>query len=207
MTAVDKKQITRYFRSNIFDALSFYTAWKMLSHSKSKEVVSEQMANRYVEIQNYHPNFFVAAERAFLVSFVILVLHPFDKRNDSHSLYKIDRNTTKDFVKNNESVLDALQALRNKLFAHRDSNISPSTNFIIPSVINMDKFFENLINLYNKLTSIVDGSATIFQNAVEIKRDIELLFMNLFRGEMSRKKEIDIKWTWEQDNKKASNIL
>lgn len=71
----------------------------------------------------------------------------------------------------------------------------------------MDKFFEDLINLYNKLTSAVDGSATTFQNAVEIKRDIELLFMNLYRGEMMRKKEIDIEWTWEKDSKKASDLL
>jgi len=207
MNTDDKKQITDYFRSNIFEALSLYTAWKMLSHSKSTGVVSEQMAHRYVEVQNYHSNFFGAAERAFLVSFVMLVLHPFDSRDDSFSLYKVDKAATEEFVTSNESVMDALRALRNKLFAHRDSSTSPSKNFTIPSAVNMDKFFEDLINLYNKFTSIVDRSTTTFQNATEVKRDIELLFMNLYRGEAMRKKEIDIEWTWEKDNKKASDVL
>lgn len=207
MNKAKQKQITDYFRSNIFEALSFYTAWKMLSHSKSKGVVSEKMAQRYVEIQNYHPQFFVSTERAFFISTIILILQPFDRHNDSHSLYKIDKDATEAFVFQNESVLDALRTLRNKVFAHRDSNLITTTNLIFPSVINMDKFFENLIEFYNKFTAIIDDSTTIFKNAVEIKYDIERLFMNLYRGETMRKKETEVEWDWPQDLKNASDIL
>ena len=31
--------------------------------------------------------------------------------------------------------------------------------------------------------------------------------MNLYRGEAMRKKEIDIEWVWEKNNKKASDII
>ncbi|MFA6136055.1 MAG: hypothetical protein WC705_01735 [Candidatus Paceibacterota bacterium] len=201
------KEITDYFRSNIYEAISSYNAWKMLSYSKSNKVVSDDMAKRYLEIQNYHPGFFATAERAFLVDFVIMSLHPFDHRDDSYSLYKINKEDTEDFINNNESVVAALRNLRNKLFAHRDADINNTKNLIIPSVVNQNKYFENLIDFYNKLTSVVDESSTNFVNAKEIKLDIENLFMNLYRGEAIRKKQIDIEWLWEKDNKKASDIL
>ena len=200
------KQITDYFRSNIFEALSAYNGWKMLFLSKSKGVVSSEMAERYVEIQKYHPEFFTLTERAFLVDFVLLVLHSFDKRDDSFSLYKVNEKETEDFVKNNKVVIDKLKALRNKIFAHKDIYTNAS-EYQIPSVIDLDKFFDNLIVFYNKLTSVVDDSSTGFSNAKEIKQQIEFLFMNLYRGETMRKKEIDIKWKWAEDNKKASDIL
>lgn len=203
---MNNKEITDYFRSNIFEAFSAYNGWKMLFLSRSKEVVSSEMAERYVEIQKYHPQFFSLTERAFLVNFVLLTLHSFDKRGDSFSLYKVNEKETDDFVENNKAVISKLKALRNKIFAHRDIYTSAS-EYQIPSVIDLDKFFDNLIIFYNKLTSGVDDSSTNFSNAKEIKQQIELLFMNLYRGEAMRKKEIDIKWKWLENNKKASDIL
>lgn len=203
---MNDKEITDYFRSNIFEAFSAYSGWKMLFLSKSKLVVSEEMAERYVEIQKYHPQFFGLTERAFLVDFVLLILHSFDKRGDSFSLYKVNEKETDDFVKNNKAVISKLKALRNKIFAHKDIYTSAS-DYQIPSAIDLDNFFDNLIIFYNKLTSTVDDSSTTFTNAKEVKQQIEFLFMNLYRGETMRKKEIDIKWKWAENNKKASDIL
>ena len=53
----------------------------------------------------------------------------------------------------------------------------------------------------------MDQSLTLFDGAEEIKRTVELLFMNLYRGENVRLKEIDIEWTWEKDDKKISDII
>jgi len=200
-----KKEIIDYFRSNIFEAISTYNGWKMIAYSKSKGVVSSEMAERYVEIQKYHPEFFITTERAFLVNFVILSLHSFDPQDDSYSLYQVDKKETEIFVQNNK-VINDLRFLRNKLFAHKDINISTS-QYKIPPIIDLDQFFKNLVEFYNKLSHQVDRSSTIFSNAEEIKRHIELLFMNLHRGEAVRKREIDIKWLWEGKNKKASDIL
>lgn len=202
----EHKKIADYFRSNIFEAFSAYNAWKMIAFSKSNGVVSNQMAERYVEIQKYHANFFIIAERAFLINFVIFILHSFDKRNDSYSLYKIDQTATDRFINNNKKVLDELKNLRNKLFAHRDNDAS-SNQYKIPSINDLDNFFENLITFYNQLTSAIDDSTTQFTNATEIKRDIELLLQNIYRGETVRKLEINIEWMWEKDDKKASNII
>lgn len=201
-----KKEIIDYFRSNIFEAISTYNGWKMIAYSKSKGVVSSEMAERYVEIQKYHPEFFITTERAFLVNFVILSLHSFDPRDDSYSLYQVDKKETEIFVQNNNKVINDLRVLRNKLFAHKDINISTS-QYKMPPIIDLDQFFKNLVEFYNKLSHQVDRSSTIFSNAEEIKRHIELLFMNLYRGEAVRKREIDIKWLWEGKNKKASDIL
>lgn len=200
------KKIIDYFKSNIFEAFSSYNGWKMICHSRSDGVVSKEMAEKYTEIQKYHPEFFVMAERNFLISFVMLSLHSFDKRDDSFSLYKIEKEKTENFVNQNNDVLEKLKTLRHKLFAHRDINM-PLDQFIIPSVDDLDNFFEKLMKFYNELSYGVSNSTVIFDNSLEIKRDIELMFQNLYRGEAMRRLEIDIEWMWEKDEKKASNII
>lgn len=206
MAKPTNKEIIDYFRSNIFEAISAYNGWKMIAYSKSKGVVSNEMAERYVEIQKYHSEFFVTTERAFLINFVILSLHSFDPRNDSYSLYQLDKKEAESFVRNNSKVITALRTLRNKLFAHRDIDAITS-QYKIPPIIDLDQFFKNLVEFYNKLSNQVDKSSTIFSNAEEIKKHIELLFMNLYRGEAARKREIDVKWLWEENDKKASDVL
>jgi hypothetical protein len=203
---MDIINITNYFRSNLFEAIASYNAWKMISHSKSKNVVSEEMAERYVEIQKYHSDFFVLAERSFLVNFVLMSLHSFDKRKDSSSLYKVNRQKTEKFVKDNKIVIENLQDVRNEIFAHKNINSNP-LDYKIPAVLELDKFFQNLIKFYNDLTKEINDSSTMFGNAEDIKRSIELLFMNLYRGEAVRRKEIDIDWMWDKNDKKASDVL
>ncbi len=206
MEVKSDKEIIDYFRTNIFEAFSAYNAWKMISYSRSKSVVSAEMADKYTLIQNYYPSFFGTAERSFLVNFVLSVLHSFDKRDDSFSLFKVDKTKTEKFIIENQGVFDELKKLRNKLFAHRDEDASHN-QYKIPSVVSLDIFFDKLIILYNELTSVTDSSSTVFSNAEDIKRQMELLFMNLYRGENVRLKEIDIEWMWEKDNKKASDVL
>ena len=200
------KEITDYFRHNIFEAISAYNGWKMLTYSKSKAIVSEKLAERYLKIQNFHTNFFISAARSFLVNFVIMILHSFDGRDDSFSLYKADQQKTTKFVEQNKDVLEKLKKVRCKIFAHRDIKTTNQT-YELPSIMDLDNFFKNIIVFYNEITSSVDNSSTMFGNAEGIKRDIELLFMNLERGEASRKLEIDIEWAWDKDSKKASDVL
>lgn len=206
---MDKKEIIDYFRNNIFEAYAAYTLWKVIAYSKSTGVVDKNMADRYVEIQNYHGEFFSITERATVIAFVILILHPFDKDSRAYSFYEINDEETKDFVIDNKEVLDELFLVRNKVFAHRDKDVTKSTlnDYPLPSVERLDTFFESLIKFYNQLCVIVDGSTTLFSNAENIKNDTEHLFMNLYRGENIRKKEIDIEWLWENDNKKISDII
>ena len=59
---------------------------------------------------------------------------------------------------------------------------------------------------YNELTAVIDDSSTIFSNAEEIKHDMEYLFMNLYRGEHTRKLTDDMKWSWEESKEKVSDI-
>ena len=204
-----KKEVTDYFRSNIFESLSAYSAWKMILASRSSGMVPSNLAERYVKVQSYHSNFFIGAERAFLFQFVIQILHSFDKRTDSASLYQVDKSTTEAFVSENTKVIQALRDVRNKIFAHRDMKTSQEklNEYRIPPMNDLDQFFKNLIEFYNSLTKDVDRSSTVFDNAYDIKHDIENLFMNVQRGEIVRKEEIDIEWMWAKDSKKASDIL
>lgn len=204
-----KKEITDYFRSNIFESINAYSSWKMILGSRSSGMIPADMAERYVKIQTYHSDFFLGAERAFLFQFVIQILHSFDPRTDSVSLYQVDKNTTEKFVLENEKVIQALRDVRNKIFAHRDikTNQEKLNEYKIPSMNDLDQFFKNLIDFYNSLTNITDRSHTAFDNAYNIKHDIENLFMNVQRGETIRIQEIDIKWMWSENNQKASDIL
>lgn len=198
-----EKEITDYFRSNIFEARAAYFGWKVLSGSRSTGIVSKEMVERYVEIQSYHSTFFTLAERAFLVQFVLLSLHAFDSDSRSFSLYKVDETKTREFMLANKTTLDMLFDLRNKLFAHKDG--ITNNEYKIPSLDSLDKFFLNLMEFYNVLTSSVDGSHTIFSNTEEIKHDLEHMFMNLYRGHHARKKEIDIDYLWLKNNGKISD--
>lgn len=202
---IDKKETTDYFRSNIFESLAAYTGWKIIKSSKSNGIVSQDMAERYVGIQKDYPNFFSLAEQAFLIQFVMLSLHSFDSDTRSHSLYKVDEKKTRTFIRQNKKVLGMLFDLRNKLFAHKDATLGTS-RFTISSINDLDQFFKNLMAFYNELTAIVDDSSTVFSNAEEIKHDMEYLFMNLYRGEHSRKFESDIEMSWEKSSEKISDV-
>ncbi len=186
-----------------------YTGWKAIRHARSSGVVTKEMAERYTSIQQYHPQFFGLVENSFLTSFVILVLHPFDKDLKAYSLFKVDQLKTEKFITDNKSILDALKNLRNKVFAHRDMEVTSSTieNYQIPSVDSLDIFFANLMEFYNKLCEITDNSYTVFDNAKDVKYDIEELYMNLYRGEKTRNTETDIKWMWEEDKNKISDVI
>lgn len=209
MNKVTSKEITDYFRANIFESIVAYSAWKMIFGSRSTGMMPPDMAEHYIKIQNYHSGFFPSVENAFLFQFVIKVLHSFDSRTDSFSLYVVDKVLTEKFVLENEKIINALKSVRNKIFAHRDISINQETskNYTIPSMNDLDQFFNNLIEFYNSLTLIVDDSSTVFNNAYEIKKEIEFLFMNIQRGERARIEEINIKWKWQENGKKASDIL
>jgi len=86
-----EKLIIKYFLGNIFEAKSHYTGWKMIYHARSIGVVSKEMAERYTAIQKQAGSFFALTERGFLISFVMLTCHVFDKRPDSMSLGKVDK--------------------------------------------------------------------------------------------------------------------
>lgn len=208
MNSTDKKEITDYFRSNIFEALQAYTSWKMIYHARSNGVVSKEMAEHYSNIQNKYNGLFIDMESAFLMQFVMLSLHAFDgdRLDRSFSLYKVDKIKTKQFIIENKEVLDCLFNLRNKLFAHRAIDLKEEYKKI-PSLDALDNFFKNLMDFYNSLTRIVDDSSTIFSNAEDIKYYIEYLYMNLYLGEKTRKHEVDIDISWEDRKDKISDVI
>lgn len=207
MSNPSPKKILSYFRSNLFESFSAYNTWKMLEFSPSPKVVSVEMAERYAEIQRYHPEFFVLTKRALLVDFVLMSLHAFDSRtNDSYSLYQIDQKHTENFIKENKKTIEALRFLRNKVFAHRDLYAEPSKHKL-PPVTELDNFFQNLIKFYNRLTKEHEDSTTIFDNAEKLQENTEWLLVNLYRGEAVRRREIDIECWWKMNNKKASDVL
>jgi hypothetical protein len=211
MIIVDKKKkdATDYFRTNILESLGAFTAWKMIYGSRSNGIVSTELAEQYINVQDLHPSFFVAAQYAFLFQFVIKVLHSFDRRDDSLSLYKVDKAATEEFVDKNIQVISALRNVRNKVFAHRDAVLDQDVlnSYTIPSMIGLNDFFKNLIEFYNLLTIKVDGSTTAFDLALDIKDDIDYLFMHLHAGEIIRKEERIINWKWLKDDKNNKGVI
>jgi hypothetical protein len=206
---MDKKNITDHFRNNIFEAYSHYNVWKMIAYSKASGVVGEKMAQRYVEVQKYHNSFFALTQRSSLIAFVMLVLHPFDKDPRALSLYEVSKEKTEQFISENKSVLDELYRARDKVFAHSDKSGEDGgiQNYLLPSIDRLDAFFKNLIVFYNQMCNSTDGSFTIFDNAEDMKNDVEALFMNIYRGEQVRIGEIKLEWDWRKSDKKISDVI
>ena len=203
---MEKIEIIKYFRGNIYESYGAYNAWKMICHSKSLGIVGEEMANKYVEIQKVYPEFFGLTERAHLVTFIVLVLHPFDRRKDSCSLFKLDRKSTKAFIETHTVILESLKNVRDKLFAHKSIGVK-TESLTIPSVDDLDDFYEKLVEFYNFLSKSIEDSTTLFGNAEGVKNEIENLFKNIERGECVRKKEVDLKWYWDENTNRASEKL
>lgn len=211
MKTVDSKLkgITDYFRTNILESLSAFTAWKMIYGSRSNSIVSPELAEQYIKAQSQHSNFFVAAQYAFLFQFIVKILHSFDNRDDSLSLYKVDKTATEEFETKNKSVIDALRKVRNKVFAHRDAVIDQGVlnSYTIPSMVDLNLFFKNLVEFYNSLTLKIDDSTTVFDLALDIKGDIDYLFMDIHRAEIMRSEGRNVDWKWLKDNKEIGNVI
>lgn len=202
----NRNEILTYFRSNIFEAKCAYNAWKMLYCARSKNIVGEQLAERYVKIQKCHNDFFGITERSLFTAWVILILHAFDKNNKSYSLKKVDQQLYDDFLSENDNqkMINNFKTVRDKMLAHRDIDVKPEDR-IMPSIDDTDKFIKRLEEFYNKLCGIKENSSTSFQNTEEVKRDTERLYINIERGESIRLKEIDIKYMWKENDNVVSN--
>ena len=204
-TEKEIKDNLKALQDSLFEARSAYSLWKGIAYSRSSGVVPLKLAERYVEAQKTAPAFFTMAERSALISFVILILHPIDSDSRSFSLFNVDKEKTEIFIKENKKTVDDLRLVRNKVFAHKDSD---DTVKLIPSVERMDTFFENLISFYNTLTSKHTDSITDFDSSCDnLMHEMDYMFMNLIRGENVRLKEIDIEWMWEKDPQNISNTL
>ncbi|MEK7565372.1 MAG: hypothetical protein AAB394_03810 [Patescibacteria group bacterium] len=200
------KEQLDYFRDNIFEAKSVYNGWKMIVYSKWVAYVGQDLAEKYVKIQSYHKDFFYLAERSFLFHWVLLVLHCFDPRKDSFSLRKIARQETELFLKEsqNKKIFSNLKIVRDTLLAHRSKAIKKRD---IGSMEELDLFFKNIEDFYNKILDNLGKSKVMFQRTDDIKYDIEDLFMNIEGGELARKNKLDGDWSLKGNLNRISNIL
>jgi len=189
------QETIKYFRRNIYDARCSYEAWKMIFYARSKNVVGEEMSKLYADIQNYHTGFFVIAEKAFLTSFVILICHVFDKRDDSMTLIRIDEEKYDKFYSNNQEMINDIKKIRHKIFAHKEKNVN---NLEIPSPERLDTFFNNIQDFYNEISSEKDNSSTWFDHD-HLKHEIESLYKNLHRGEDARIEAINVEYFWRHN--------
>lgn len=195
---------------SIFEAKSAFTAWKAIVYSRSSNIVTEELAKKYVNAQKTAVSFFVIAERSFLATFILLSLHPIDKDSRSFSFFKIDEGKTKKFIIENKSVIDRLMLVRNKVFAHKDSDVTKYTieSYAIPSLQELEDFFDNLTKFYNELTGFYKDSFTDFENGNNhLLNEMDYMFMNLTRGENARIQEIDIEMMWLKDRNIIAKTL
>ncbi|MEK7116993.1 MAG: hypothetical protein AAB837_02415 [Patescibacteria group bacterium] len=201
------KEQAKYFLGSIFEAKSAYNIWKMIVYSKYIHYVGEEMANKYVEIQKTHANFFKLVERSLLFHWVLVILHCFDDhRKDTYSLNKMDKKHYNEFLKNkdNRTTLKRLKDVRNSLLAHRAKIIKNSN---LGSVEELDLFFKNVENLYNNIRHDLDSTGVLFNNADDIKFDVESLFMNIEIANNITKQETEDELLWWKNQKRISNIL
>ena len=130
----------------------------------------------------------------------------FDFNNKSFSLRKISPKETGKFLNEpaNKETFKKLRNVRNKLLAHREEKIESRD---IGNVESLDLFFGNVEYLYNKIKHNYDHSGVLFENTDEIKFDVENLFTNIERGETTRKSEMYVDRSWQENPKRISDIL
>ncbi len=200
------KEQVDYFLGSIFEAKSAYNVWKMIVYSRWEAYVGKELAEKYVKIQKCHSSLFPLIERSLLFHWVLLILQCFDPRKDAYSLDKINKGYYTSFIKNedNKKVLKRIKYFRDSFFAHRAKIIKGRE---IGNVESLDLFFKNIEDLYNRIRHDFDQSGVCFQNADDMKYEVENLFMNIEKGEAVRKKNIKDEYLWIQNPKRISNIL
>lgn len=211
-TMEDEKNLKKYLKimqGSIFESYSAYTVWKAIFHSRSTEIVDPKLAERYVDAQKVAPAFFVMTERMALASFVIFVLHVFDRDQRTCNFFKLDGKKTEEFIKNNKSVLDKLKVARDEVFAHKNFQTNNGTkNIQIPPITELDPFFENLFKLYNTITAEKVNSSTAFHNGPDsLLHEMEFMYLNLARGKQIHTMNVDQEYMWTLNPKKMSSVF
>ncbi|HNY36254.1 MAG TPA: hypothetical protein PLD14_01390 [Candidatus Pacearchaeota archaeon] len=182
---MDKEDIIDYFLGNIFEAESAYYAWRT-----SKFIEKKESIERINKIRSLHAEFFSISTKALLIMWVILICHIDDKRDDSISLDKADKEGYKIFFEENKKIIEEIKKVRHKVFAHKEIN-DGIEKIMIPPIDELDCFFENLEKFYNELSYKIKKSSVIFDNAHDFDRYLEDLYANLERGEKLRIDEIN----------------
>ncbi|HET8581342.1 MAG TPA: hypothetical protein VFL98_02660 [Candidatus Paceibacterota bacterium] len=203
LTDQERDSVIEYFRTNLFETLQAYTAWKMLWDAKKIGIVPEQMTHKYVSILNIHHNAFAIFEHASAFMWVTMLLHAFDSDHRAMSLLKIDADAMAALKEEYSSELEKLKTQRDQFFSHRDID---ATLPQLPSIERTDELMRDLQGLYNKITKAHDSSSTIF-NQDDMKHDIENMYWNIERGENIRQKEIEVKWKYRESGSLISDII
>lgn len=202
-----KQEAIKYFRLNIIDAKLAYTLFKSLYLSRAESVVGKVLAEKYLWTQKQCGGFFIFIEHCAVVSFIIKILHGFDKdfKDRALTLKDIDKQSYVDFINqsSNKEIIEKIRKIRNKIIAHHDK--TNEINQDLPSFKKIDAFFKRLEEFYDNLAKRINNSSTIREQDQDLKNDLEKVLQNLFIGEKIRLLNIELKWDWQENNKKISN--
>ena len=200
----EKEEMLDYFFEVLFYALGSYTGWKTIAGAKRPDLVSEETARGYAEIQNLHKGFFISAQKAFCAHFTLFLCHFFDENQRAYSFHTmkgIDKEKVDQFCKENKEALKFMREHRNKIFAHKDKN-SPNFSYNDKKIFELfDLFFKNLIKFYKEIARRIFS----LSNAEVVKYELEKIFEDIYRANPSLQDKISTQ-QWENREKISENL-
>lgn len=199
-----QQEAINHFRLSIIDAKLAYTLFKSLYLSRAESVVGKTLAEKYLWTQQQYGGFFVLIEHCAVWTFIIKILHGFDKDDRALTLKNIDEDTYNNFIKqgDNKEIIEKIWSLRCKRIAHYDKKIEIRQD--LPSFEKIDLFFKRLEEFYNTLTKKIKDSYTMFGQDQDLKDSLEKVLQNLFIGEKIRLFNNELKWEWQEGDKSIS---
>ncbi len=211
MSASDDKKIKELWKSfsvRIYEISLYFSLFYSSNHAKSSEMLGKETANHNVEVMGKYSYFFNSLEKSACYAAVLSVTMLFDKRKgvekinyllDEADKFKIDRKENfKVLCENHKSTIEQLAKARNEYFAHRSIE---KEKLIIPSHDKVFNLLSDVIELLNSIGGEFGESYRWSKHnpgwSENIKIDFQKVIDNLYRGEVVRLAEINMK-----DNKK-----
>lgn len=198
----DTREMIHLLSSRMHSGFVSYHIWKWLEQSRNINIGNE-FVEKNLKILNRQPNFFHTVLRNSFYGFIIDLCMFFDKQAPSLSIDKIiDKiNLSPDEILKICTIRDSqnyqlkkLKDIRDKEVAHLDLNIDrTTTNTVLYTDI--EKLFASVQEIFNIVTNNFDSSIWTWPHIEPaVKREMELIFNNLERGENIRIEEINRKW-------------
>lgn len=205
-----ESDIFKIVRNRMYSALNSYFIWKTINqlmniNGEAGKIGAQENLDLVINKYKYFfQEIIISSYKTFVID--LSIFFDSDKYDETFSLNKLisivekkDKSLNIDEIKKeienikkpHGQLIGLILKLRNQDVAHQ--GINPNQHTLIYSEV--EGLFHAVHDILNKLTTYYDNSVSSWKHVEnDMKRDIDLIFNNLKRGELLRIKEINKKW-------------
>jgi hypothetical protein len=138
----------------------------------------KDLAEDHVKSINKYNSLFRVLERSLFDNWVLSFYSVLDKRKDTASFLNKNKKEVEDFILKNKNIIESLKKQRHNFIAHNNKTLNRE-NFIMPSILDTDKYIEDLRLLLNSF--LPKDREIIFDNLKYIENNTEQLFNDIYK--------------------------